>query len=478
MYKRILVPVDNSKHSDEAVRLAASVAEGLGSTVVCFHAYAARLHESRFRQMGPALAGRYETRAERQRPRAVHQTLISDGLRIISESYLDHAEEICRARSVSCERRLAEGSNYVEILREIGRDGYDLVAMGALGLGARRRSLIGSVSERVLRRSSIDVLLVRKALSDSRGVMVVTDGSPSSLKAVDAALRLGEASEQPVEVVSVFDPQFHIVAFRSIANVLSEEGAKLFRFREQQKLHEEIIDGGLEKLYRGHLVTAARMAEAAGQQVQTTLLTGKPFQRVLEYADKRKPSLLVGGRFGLHRTEYADLGSTSENLARLARCTVLVVAGEAAPKEERSFPGPRGEQISMNGRPEIPSEDQLAWTPEAQARLRQVPEGVMRELTRQRVEKLARRLGQSTVTLEVLAAKYREWAGGSARAAREMAWTEEALRRIERIPEFVRGMIVQATEAYARQRCIAEISPEILDEARRHWGETGRFHRP
>ena len=52
----------------------------------------------------------------------MHETLISDGLRVISDSYLDHAEELCRRRNVAFERRLAEGANYVEILQEIAED--------------------------------------------------------------------------------------------------------------------------------------------------------------------------------------------------------------------------------------------------------------------------------------------------------------------------------------------------------------------
>lgn len=198
------------------------------------------------------------------------------------------------------------------------------------------------------------------------------------------------------------------------------------------------------------------MGAAAGQDLETTLLTGKPFQCILDYVGQRRPVLLVVGRFGAHRTEYADLGSTSENLARLAGCSVLVVAGDVA-----SAP-----------------DDRLLWAPDAEARLRQVPEGVMRELTRQRVEVLARRLGRPAVSRDVLEAKYRKWANGSARVTTEMAWSDEARRRIERIPEFVRGMVAEAIEAYAAQHGIAEIPPELIDEARRHWAETGHFHRP
>ena len=455
MYERILVPVDNSKHSDEAMRLAAALAGTLGATVVGFHAYAARLHETRFRQMEPALPAPYGNPAELGNSRVVHATLISDGLRMISDSYLDHAEELCRRQGAVFERGVAEGANYVEILEEIGRDGCDLVALGALGLGARRRSLIGSVSERVLRRSPIDVLLVRKPQPGSRGVIALSDGSAPAAKAVDTALRLGDALGEPVEVVSVFDPQFHVAAFKSISGVLSEEAAQRFRFDDQRKLHEEVIDGGLEKLYRGYLATAERMADDAGQDIETTLLEGKPFQRILDHADERRSRLLVAGRFGRHRTEHTDLGSTAENVARLAATSVLVVGGQLSPPDDR-----------------------LTWVADAEARLEEVPPGTMRELTRQRVEALASRLGLTRVTLDVVEEKYREWAEGSARRTSELRWSSDARDRIERIPRFVRGMAVEAIEAYVVQLGQDEVTPELIDQARRHWAETGRFHQP
>jgi Proto-chlorophyllide reductase 57 kD subunit len=42
----------------------------------------------------------------------------------------------------------------------------------------------------------------------------------------------------------------------------------------------------------------------------------------------------------------------------------------------------------------------LAWTPEAEQRLARVPAGFMRNMTRTRVENLAREKGCTTVTLE------------------------------------------------------------------------------
>ena len=46
--------------------------------------------------------------------------------------------------------------------------------------------------------------------------------------------------------------------------MLSEKASKVFRFEEQNQLHEEIIDTGLAQIYQSHLEVAERMALDAG----------------------------------------------------------------------------------------------------------------------------------------------------------------------------------------------------------------------
>ena len=48
-----------------------------------------------------------------------------------------------------------------------------------------------------------------------------------------------------------------------------------------------------------------------------------------------------------------------------------------------------------------------------------------------------------------------------------VAWTGEAESRLKKVPFFVRRMVRSAVEAFARRRGIASVTPELLDEARR-----------
>ena len=81
---------------------------------------------------------------------------------------------------------------------------------------------------------------------------------------------------------------FHYAAFHSISGVLNEEAGKVFRFKEQEKLHEEVIDSGLAKIYQSHLDISREIAQEEGSDIRTTLLDGKAFEKVLQYVRKGK----------------------------------------------------------------------------------------------------------------------------------------------------------------------------------------------
>ncbi len=59
------------------------------------------------------------------------------------------------------------------------------------------------------------------------------------------------------------------------------------------------------------------------------------------------------------------------------------------------------------------------------------------------------------------------------RAGGSVAWTPEALDRLERVPRFVRGMVKRIYTDYAREQRITSITPETMDQARSELGLEG-----
>jgi nucleotide-binding universal stress UspA family protein len=387
MYKHVYVPVDNSDYSNRAIDLAIELGRAFGARVTGCHVYAARLHDYRFKQMEYTLPEEYKDESELERQRKIHDSLIAMGLQLISESYLDVLKTRAEAAGLAFTPKMMDGKHYKALIEDCEASDYDLVVMGALGMGAVKDSQLGSVTERFVRRVTRDTLVVRNAdgLADQQGAIVVgLDGSPQSFHGLQIGLALARALGRPLHAVAVYDPYLHYAMFNGIVGVLSEKASKVFRFKEQEQLHEEIIDTGLAKIYQSHLEIARKLAAEAGVELGITLLDGKCFEKVLTYARKEQPWLLILGRIGVHSDETeTDLGSNTENLLRLAPCNVLVTSGRYYPPLD------------------VKAEEIISWTEEAEARMERVPPQV-KGVARTALLRYAIEQGHTVITNKVI----------------------------------------------------------------------------
>ena len=392
MFKNILIPTDNSEYSDFGVDAAFSIAEGYSSEVTGCHVYAARLHETRFMDMETGLPSQYQSEAVLKRQRKIHESLIAKGLNVIADSYLDRTDIKAKDKGITFKRKSREGKNYIELIKEAEEGAYDLIVIGGFGKGVVEHSLLGGVCERVVRGINKDILVVKNN-SFNKKIIVCIDGSPYSYAALITGIKLKKVFGGDIEAIAVFDPYFHRVAFRNIAGVLSEEASKIFKFKEQEKLHDEIIDKGLAKLYESHLDTACRIAKARGVEIKTTLLAGKAFNEVIKAGLKEPSSFIVAGRFGLHYAPESSIGNTVENILKLANANIYISSGSINLNTEINKEGTKGIQ-----------------------------------------------------------------------------WGEGALKRMERVPEFARGMAKKAIEDFASEKGYSVVTEEIVDEVKKRFG--------
>ncbi len=384
-YKNIMVAVDNSDYSTHGVELGIEIAKAYGGSLTGVHVFAAKLHDLRFRQMEGGLPEQYRFEVELEKQRDIHDTLITKGLSIITDSYLDAAEERCSRAEVSLMRKSLEGKNYKGLVEDIIHSQYEMVILGAIGLGVVKEAMLGSVCDRVVRRVNSDVLVIRNNTQRFRGgkIIVGVDGSAESYGALEIALSLSKKLDASVEVVSAYDPYFHYAAFNSIAKVLSEEAGKVFRFKQQEQLHEEIIDEGLAKIYKAHLEVAKGVAGDMGVDVKTTLLAGKPYDAILGHVRKERADLLILGKVGVHKDEGLDIGSNTENLLRLAPCHVLLTSRRSVPPIE------------------VVAEQTVSWTKEAEGRMERVPSFV-KDMARMAILRYAQDKGHTVISSSIV----------------------------------------------------------------------------
>jgi nucleotide-binding universal stress UspA family protein len=387
MYKTIYVPLDNSEHSNACVDMAVTLGREFDATLIGSHAYAAKMHDYRFKQMEFTLPEEYLEEQELERQRKIHDSLITMGLQLISDSYLDVMAQRCQQDNIPFVRKMFDGRNFQVIVDDIRNSTYDLVILGAVGMGAVKDSLIGSVCERVIRRTQVDTLVVKQPVPFAKvtdgPIVVGIDGSPQSFAGLQTAIELGKRFHKPVEAVGVYDPFLHYVMFNGIVGVLSEKASKVFKFKEQEALHEEIIDTGLAKIYQSHLEVARRVAAEAGLHITITLLPGKAFEKMLHYVRERKPWLLVLGRIGVHSDDTMDIGSNAENLLRLAPCNVLLAS--------RTFVPPI----------DVKAEESIVWTEDANVWMERVPP-LVRGIARTAIHRYAFERGHSVITVSVI----------------------------------------------------------------------------
>ncbi len=394
--------------------------------------------------MEKGLPPQYQDESVLQRQRDLHSSLINLGLKLISESYLDVFKNRCREEDVPHEGLLLEGKNYYEIIREVQENSYDLLILGALGLAAVNEHVVGSVCERVVRRIKTDVLVVKDRRLEGK-VVIAVDGSLPSFAGVKSAIAFAKLYNLKLVAVSVFDPHYHRVAFESIANVLSKEAGQIFRFKEQETLHEEIIDKGLAKIYQGHLDQVSRMTAVAGVETDIILMDGKPYDKILKYIQNERPTTVILGRTGVHNTNGLDLGSTTENLLRLAPCNVLLVGGNKEAGRDVSVDCQEFRETSGNGK-------EAAGNTHDQ---------VFKENSFLRTLK-----GDQKASV------------GQQAETHIPVWTQEAQTQTERIPLFVRDMVRKKIEEYAQEKGCREITTEIVDEAKTTFMNEGSYRKP
>ncbi len=306
MYKTIYVPLDNSDHSNVSAELALSLSKQLGGRFVGSHAYAAALHDVRFKQMEFTLPDEYKDETELEKQRRIHDSLIARGLTLISDSYLDVWKKKADEMGVPFEGKRFDGRNFQVIVEDIEGSDYDLVILGALGQGAVRDSEVGSVCERVLRRTAIDTLVVRdlESASSSHGadrntITVCLDGSAHSWAGLRTACGLAQTYGKHLEIV-----------------VAVEHGAA-----DSSAAPANLMD------------EARRHAREYGITVSATMLDGHPRQAILDHLARTRPWLVVVGRTGADADDSAaELGSLVERLVRRAPCNVLLTNTTPRPR--------------------------------------------------------------------------------------------------------------------------------------------------
>ena len=145
-------------------------------------------------------------------------------------------------------------------------------------------------------------------------ILVPTDGSPGTRRAVDHAIRLAEAHGSTLHGLYVVNTASYAsfsmeTAWEGIGDMLRDEG-------------------------EAAVAEISRLADAAGVPVETAVLEGSPSREIVRYAEDRDCDLVVMGTHGRGGIDRLLLGSVAERVVRASEVPVLTVRVGAAPEAE------------------------------------------------------------------------------------------------------------------------------------------------
>lgn len=203
------------------------------------------------------------------------------------------------------------------VLDEINREAEDLEAallvLGARGAGFLRRLMLGSTSERLLRRTTRPVLVVRQTPHERyRRVLVALDFSPWSAHAITLARRVA-----PHARLLLFNA--YQVPFEEKLHFAGVDTATIDRYRQQaraaatQRMHALAANSGLKP-----------------SDWEPCIVEGDASQRIVEHEQEKDCDLVVLGKHGQSATEDLLLGSVSKHVLAEGTTDVLVSTAREA----------------------------------------------------------------------------------------------------------------------------------------------------
>lgn len=305
---KIAVGIDFSKESETAATEALRLARHLGGELVLVHV-SAQVDIPGLKSSATAI-GQRGLEALRQ---YLSQTIARDRLRLT-----DLRERM--NGDVHVVHALIEGDPDSGLCTAAKETGSEMLVVGTHGYTGLNWFLLGSVAQRVIRMSDVDVLVARDQRCSSDGyrrVLVATDFSPSSARAFDRALQLA-APDAQIDVVHFYHTAPHVQLYDAVREVV---GADL-----DEAVMADLTASGQSFIAKRH--------RPDGPTVRFYAVAEAPVPGVIHWLERQPFDLVALGSHGRRGFRRFLLGSVAEAVARRAPCSTLIARG--ATEEVRS----------------------------------------------------------------------------------------------------------------------------------------------
>ena len=295
-FKHILCPIDFSDTSLRALTYATAFARWYEAQLEVLHVVA---------ELEDSVVHEQSSRTREPGSRVSRDAIVSEIRRSL---------ESVGATNLNPQLLVQQGRAHELIVQRAQAQPADLIVMGTHGRSGFNRLLLGSVTEKVLRRATCPVLTVPAAAPAMTAVAVAfkriicaIDYSPSSLKALQYALELGRQADGCV------------TALYALEYMDPEEPCEHVGF-DLRKRRQYFIDHARERLH-------AQLAREPRTwcEIEEVIAIDRAYKAVLKQATASQAELIVMGAQGTGGVELMLYGSNTQHVLRAASCPVLTV---------------------------------------------------------------------------------------------------------------------------------------------------------
>jgi nucleotide-binding universal stress UspA family protein len=235
-----------------------------------------------------------------------------DECRNRGQGLLNAAAQRCQSWTNQVETVLLDGHPAAELLQEVERRKPDVVVVGARGLGAVSRVLLGSVSERLVKHAPCSVLVAHPPQGSAgvRKLLIAADGSRAAQAAIDRFAQLKLGSDRSVALLGILE--------RGILEMVQGYGGEVLvddhAVAEQER---RTVEARLKK-------EAERFKQATPNVTTIIHKSAEVPGDILDTAIAEKADLIVMGSHGQSMWERFLLGSVPLRVLHYAQCSVWI----------------------------------------------------------------------------------------------------------------------------------------------------------
>jgi len=295
---KILLPVDGSEFSRAAVEFVASRTTLIGTNPsVALLNVQLPVPARAARVVGKAVISEYYTEEADRSLKPALKRLAKAGLSASSQYLVGHPGEEISAAAV--------------------RDKIDLIVMGSHGRSALKGLLLGSVTNNVLARTRLPLLVVRDRrppAADSLKVGLAVDGSRYGREAVKYVLRHGALFGARPDITLL-----HVVSDFAGAVMPDMGGIALPAFSPDE------VRALQRKAFEAAVAPARKLLAKGGLSAAEVCLVGNAGDELPAFAKKKKLDLLVMGSHGYGAFKAAVLGSVATRVMAHSPVPLLLI---------------------------------------------------------------------------------------------------------------------------------------------------------